>query len=51
MTVKFTKSGTFTYYCDIHPGMKGTVKVLAKSKASRRPRRTPRRLDDQVART
>lgn len=26
--LKFTKAGTFTYYCTIHPGMKGTVKVL-----------------------
>ncbi|MFL5906609.1 MAG: cupredoxin family copper-binding protein [Solirubrobacterales bacterium] len=25
----FTKNGTFTYYCTIHPNMKGTVKVLA----------------------
>jgi plastocyanin len=32
MTVKFTKAGTYTYYCDIHAGMKGTVTVLAKSK-------------------
>jgi plastocyanin len=30
MTVKFAKAGTFTYFCDIHPGMKGTVKVLPK---------------------
>jgi plastocyanin len=29
--VKFTKTGTFTYYCDIHPGMKGKVHVVAKS--------------------
>jgi plastocyanin len=28
--VKFTKTGTFTYYCTIHPGMKGQVKVVAK---------------------
>jgi len=27
LTVKFKKSGTFTYYCDIHPGMKGKVTV------------------------
>jgi plastocyanin len=31
--VKFPKAGTYTYYCVLHPGMKGTVKVLAKSKA------------------
>jgi plastocyanin len=30
MKVKFTRKGSFTYYCDIHPGMKGTVKVVAK---------------------
>ena len=30
MKVKFTKKGSFTYYCDIHPGMKGTVKVVGK---------------------
>jgi plastocyanin len=28
--VKFTKVGTFTYHCDIHPGMKGKVHVVAK---------------------
>jgi plastocyanin len=28
--VKFTKTGTFTYYCDVHPGMKGKVHVVAK---------------------
>ena len=30
-TVKFTKTGTYTYYCDIHPGMKGKVHVVAKT--------------------
>jgi plastocyanin len=28
-TVRFTKAGTYTYYCNIHAGMKGTVKVVA----------------------
>ena len=28
MTVKFTKTGSFTYYCNVHPGMKGTVNVV-----------------------
>jgi plastocyanin len=28
--VKFTKAGTYNFYCLIHPGMKGTVKVLPK---------------------
>ncbi len=26
-TVTFTKSGTFTYHCSIHPMMKGTIVV------------------------
>ena len=30
VTVKFTKKGTYTYFCDIHSGMKGTIKVGAK---------------------
>jgi plastocyanin len=30
--VKFAKAGTYTYFCDVHPGMKGTVRVLAKRK-------------------
>jgi plastocyanin len=28
--VKFTKAGTFAFYCLVHPGMKGVVKVLPK---------------------
>ena len=30
MTVKFTKAGTYTYYCDLHPGMKASVTVAKK---------------------
>jgi plastocyanin len=33
MTVKFTKTGKYTYYCDVHPGMKGTVTVRAARKS------------------
>jgi plastocyanin len=29
--VRFAKTGKFTYYCSIHPGMKGTVQVVKKS--------------------
>jgi len=32
MTVNFLKKGTYSYYCNIHPGMEGTVKVLPESK-------------------
>jgi plastocyanin len=28
MTVKFTRTGTFRYFCDVHLGMTGTVRVL-----------------------
>ncbi|HLJ02144.1 MAG TPA: hypothetical protein VKT31_01815 [Solirubrobacteraceae bacterium] len=30
--VKFTKAGTYEYFCDVHPGMHGWVIVLAKGK-------------------
>ena len=30
MTVKFTKAGTYTVYCDLHPGMKAAVTVAKK---------------------
>jgi plastocyanin len=29
--IKFTKTGSFTFYCDVHPGMVGTIVVKAKS--------------------
>jgi plastocyanin len=32
-TITFKKAGTFTYLCDVHPGMKGTVKVLPKGRS------------------
>ena len=28
--VKFTKVGRYTYFCDVHPGMRGVVHVVAK---------------------
>jgi plastocyanin len=42
-SVTFKKTGTFTYLCDVHPGMKGTVKVLAKDK------KVPSASDDKAA--
>ena len=44
-TLRFTKTGVFTYYCLVHPGMKATVAVV--------PRRRPvpnRRADAAAAR-
>jgi plastocyanin len=32
-TIKFTKKGSYSYYCTVHPGQKGTVKVVRKGKA------------------
>lgn len=32
LTIRFPKAGSFTYFCDVHAGMKGTVKVVAKKK-------------------
>jgi plastocyanin len=29
--IKFTKTGSFTFYCDVHPGMVGTIVVKSKS--------------------
>jgi plastocyanin len=31
-TVRFTKRGSYTYYCNIHPGMDGKVRVVPKSR-------------------
>jgi plastocyanin len=34
MTVKFTRAGSYTYFCDVHPGMTGTVTVRPKAKST-----------------
>ena len=41
--LRFPKTGTFAYYCTVHPGMKGTVKVVAKR------RRIPSAAQDRAA--
>jgi len=33
MTVKFTKAGRYTYFCDVHPNMTGTVRVKPRGTA------------------
>jgi plastocyanin len=48
VTVKFTKAGTFTYYCDVHPGMKATVQVKAKSKSIPSAKAHAKRIKDQT---
>jgi plastocyanin len=31
-TLRFNRRGTYTYYCIVHPGMEGSVKVVAKNR-------------------
>jgi plastocyanin len=47
--VRFSKTGSFTYYCSIHPGMKGTVQVVAKSAKSPSKTDDAKRIKKQVA--
>jgi plastocyanin len=49
MTVKFPKAGTFTYFCDLHPGMKGTVTVLKKGSKPPTAAQDKKALKKQVA--
>jgi plastocyanin len=48
-TVRFTKTGTYTYYCDLHDGMKGTVRVVAKSHKVPSAKADAKALKEQVA--
>jgi plastocyanin len=47
--VKFTKKGSFTYYCDVHPGMKGVVHVVAKKAKAPSKKDDARTVKNQVA--
>jgi plastocyanin len=47
-TLKFNRTGTFTIVCAIHPGMKGTVDVLAKSKSVPSAKSDAARARDQL---
>lgn len=49
MTVRFTKAGLFRYVCDIHPGMRGSVRVAARSKRVPSAAADARRVSRQVA--
>jgi plastocyanin len=52
MTVKFPKTGSYTYFCDVHPGpgMKGTVRVLAKHRRLPSAKQAKAALKAQLAR-
>jgi plastocyanin len=49
VTLRFTKTGSFTYFCDVHPGMSGTVKVVRKGRAVGSTRADANRVKAQVA--
>jgi plastocyanin len=49
VTITMKKAGTFTYLCTVHTGMKGTVKVLAKSKPVPSAKADAKRVAAQVA--
>ena len=49
VTVKFTKTGTFTYYCDVHPGMKAKVHVVAPKAKSPSKKSDAKRVAKQVS--
>jgi plastocyanin len=50
VTVSFTKSGSYTYYCDVHPGMKARVRVRSKSTSVPSARAHAKLVSDQVSR-
>jgi plastocyanin len=49
-TVKFAKAGTYTYYCNVHAGMTGVVRVVRKGRKIARAKAAPRLLKAQVKR-
>jgi plastocyanin len=50
MTVRFTRAGTFTFLCDVHAGMKGTVRVLSRGRPIPTARQHAAKVKAQVAR-
>lgn len=51
VTVTFKKNGKFTYYCNIHAGMKGTVTVKPKGKKVPSKKADKKAIKRQVARS
>lgn len=47
--VRFARSGTFTYFCNVHPKMKGTVRVVSKSSPVPSARADALRVKQQAA--
>jgi plastocyanin len=51
ITITFKKAGKFTYYCNVHAGMKGVVTVKPKGKKVPSARSDKRTVKNQVARS
>jgi plastocyanin len=49
MTVRFPRTGNFTYFCDVHPGMKGKVRVKRRGASIPSKRADQRAVAQQVA--
>jgi plastocyanin len=49
LTVKFTKVGRYTYFCDVHPGMTGQVVVLPKKSKAPTAKQDAKALAKQIA--
>ena len=50
MTVRFTKAGRYTFYCNVHAGMKGTVRVVSRRHKIPSAKADKKTLAAQVAR-
>src|SRR3954447_287392 len=50
LTVKFTKTGTFTYFCNVHSGMKGKVTVVGPGSKIPSAKKDAQAVKKQVAR-
>jgi plastocyanin len=49
MTVRFTERGKYTYFCDVHPGMKGSVVVKKKGAKVPTAKQDRKRVKKQLA--
>jgi len=50
LKVTFAKKGSYAFYCDIHPGMKGSVKVVGKKAKAPTKKADHKALKKEVAR-
>jgi plastocyanin len=45
---RFTKRGSYTFFCTVHPGMRGTIKVVPRSRRAPTKAQNQRRVDKQL---